>query len=310
MSQSVGIDISKDTLDVSVFDTQVTFSCPNNPEGHKKILKELTQLHEPLVVIEPSGGYEYDIHRALDDADVRVALVNARLVHWYGKYRNQKAKTDRIDAGLLARYGAECEPDIRPLRSRKHHQRKKLALRRQQLTDDLAKAKTRLKQADGEYAQSLEREIEFLKEERDRIEKHLEKSIADDEQLQVLRERLQTVPGVGPTLSATLVTLLPELGLVSHKKIAALVGVAPYNRDSGQMEGPRHIADGRKRIRTVLYMATVRATSCNPVIQEFYQRLIGKGKPAKVALVACMHKLLRILNAMARDNTPWLPKTA
>lgn len=308
--QCVGIDVSKTQLDVSVFDTGLAISFANSDHGHQKLIAMLQDLHSPVVVLEPSGGYERALHRALDDVGIFVALVNPRRARCFAQAIGLMAKTDRLDADNLAEYGEKISPAIHPLCSRDDQERKELCVRRQQLKDMLVQEKNRLELASGGCRKSIQRHIDCLQEELQTIEALWDEKIEADGQLSHRRALLETVPGIGPVVSGVVVTLLPELGHLSPKEIAALVGVAPFNKDSGRMEGHRSIRGGRKRVRDALYMAAVTGARFNPVIKEFYERLENRGKPGKVIIVACMRKLLVRLNAMLRDNAPWNPKAA
>jgi len=305
----VGLDVSKQQLDVAIFPTGKSFSCSNSYAGHKKLVQRLRRLKPALIVLEASGGYESAAARALAQADLPVTVVNPRRVRDFAKATGELAKTDKIDAAVLALFADKLRPQVRPLPDEAAQQRRDLALRCQQLGKQLATERTRQHQASGGQADSIARHIAWLEEELQQLQAQWQASLQSDEQLSQQQRLLRTVPGVGPQLSAVLVTYLPELGGVSRQEIAALVGVAPFNRDSGQHQGKRCVWGGRAQVRCVLYMAVISAIRHNPVIRAFYQRLKNNGKPTKVALTACMRKLLCILNAMVRNQTQWQPQT-
>lgn len=305
----VGVDVSKRQLDVAVFPAGKSFSCSNCYDGHKKLVQRLRPRKPVLIVLEASGGYEGAAARALAAADLPVAVVNPRQVRDFAKATGKLAKTDKIDAAVLADFADKVRPQLRELPDQAAQERRDLGLRYRQLRDNLAAERTRRYQALGSHRDSIERHIAWLEDELKEFEAQWDASIESDEELSERRKLLQSVPGVGTRLSAVLMTYLPELGQVGRGEIAALVGVAPFNRDSGQQKGKRCVWGGRAHVRSVFYMAIVCATTHNPVIRDFYQRLKDKGKPSKVALTACMRKLLCILNAMVKNNTYWEPKT-
>lgn len=305
----VGVDVSKNQLDVAIFPTGKSFSCPNSSTGHQKLVQRLRRDPPARIVLEASGGYERAAARALAEAALPVTVVNPRQVRDFAKATGELAKTDQIDAQVLARFADQLRPQLRPVPDAAAQQRRELGLRCQQLRDTLAAERTRRHQAEGAYRESIARHIAWLEQELQQVQAQWQASLQSDAQLSQLQERLCTVPGVGPVVSAVLVTYLPELGQASRQQIAALVGVAPFNRDSGQHQGQRGIFGGRAQVRCALYMAVISAIRHNPRIRDFYQRLLSKGKATKVALTACMRKLICILNAMAKNHTQWQPQT-
>jgi len=301
----VGIDISKDYLDVAVIPTKEKRQYPNNQEGIHKLVPWLKKLPAELVVMEPTGGYEAPVAAALSSRRVPVAIVNARQIKEYARATGRMAKTDAIDALVMAEFAAAVKPEPRPLRDQGGKEIKAMVSRRRQLLEMITAEKTRREIAEESLKSGIQAHIEWLKKELDDLDSDLRKRIGDSPLWRVKDNLLQSIPGVGKVLSATILAELPELGKLNRRQIAALVGVAPYNRDSGRMKSKRTIWGGRATIRKVLYMAALAGTIFNPVIRELYQRLVGKGKAKKVALVACMRKLLTIMNAILKYEKPW-----
>ncbi len=291
----VGIDVSQDRLEVYVRPLGERWGVPNTPQGRALLVERFGSLAPELVVLESTGGLERAVAGALRKAGIPTAVVNPRQIRDFAKATGRLAKTDALDAEVLARFAEVIQPEPRPLADEGTAQLRELVVRRGQLVKMATAERNRLKRASPKMKPRIRRHLEWLEEEIARLDEEIEEMKREE---WAHRDRLlRSVPGVGPVLSATLIGCLPELG--------ALVGVAPFNRDSGQWRGKRGIWGGRATVRAVLYMATVAATRWNPVIREFYLRLIGAGKPVKVALVACMRKLLVILNAIVRDGRPW-----
>jgi len=305
----VGVDVSKKQLDVAIFPTAKSFSCPNSYAGHKKLVQHLRRLKPALIVLEASGGYQSAAARALAQANLPVTVVNPRQVRDFAKATGELAKTDKIDAAVLALFAYKLRPQLRPVPDAAAQQRRDLGLRCQQLRDNLAAERVRQHQACGAHRDSIARHIAWLEQELQQMQAQWQTSLQSDQQLCQLQKLLCTVPGVGPGVSAVLVTYLPELGQASRQQIAALAGVAPFNRDSGQHQGKRCVYGGRVQVRCALYMAVISAIRHNPLIRAFYQRLKSNGKATKLALTACMRKLLCILNAMVKNQTQWQPQT-
>ncbi len=306
---SVGIDVSKGTLDVQVRPTDAQWTVANDDHGIRSLVARLQTAAPAQIVIEATGGYELAVVSALAAAGLPVIVVNPRAVRDFARATGQLAKTDQLDAGILARFAEQVQPAIRPLADAEQQELDALLTRRRQLIEMLTAERNRLQQvfvARGtRVKKSLTAHIAYLTRELGRAETDLEALVR---QSPIWRERddlLQSAPGVGPVLSFTLLAALPELGRLDRKAIAALVGVAPLNRDSGLFRGKRMVHGGRAPVRTALYMGALVATRYNPVIRAFYQRLLAAGKPKKVALTACMRKLLIILNAMVRQQAPW-----
>jgi transposase len=306
--RAVGIDVSKGLLDVAVLPEGESWSATNDEEGITQVVKRLKSLRPRLVVLEATGGMETALVGAAATARLPVVVVNPRQVRDFAKSVGALAKTDAIDARVLARFAEAVRPEVRPLKDKEASQLSALIARRRQLVEMLTSEKNRLGSAPEAIHPSIEEHIEWLEQRLTDINGKLRKAIKKSPVWRAKEQLLRTAPGVGAVLSATLVAGLPELGALNRKRIAALVGVAPFNRDSGKYRGKRCIWGGRGSIRAVLYMATLAATRFNPAIRAFYLRLCAAGKEKKVALTACMRKLLTILNAMVKTGTPWQPR--
>jgi transposase len=299
----VGIDISKDSLDVAVHASDKQWRFSNDHSGITKLCKMLGKLSPALVVFEATGGYEMPLYLSLDEADLPAAPVNARQIRDFARSTGKLAKTDSLDARVIAHFGCAIQPTPRPVPDT---QELKIAqARRIQLMEMITAETNRLRGAPKALKKRIEAHITWLKQELAEIDRQLKETIENDPIWREKDSLLQSTPGVGPTLSATLIAQLPELGTLDRRQIAALVGVAPLNRDSGKMHGRRTVWGGRANVRAVLYMATLVASRFNPVIRDFYSRLCSAGKRKKVALTACMRKLLTILNAMLKYHVPW-----
>jgi len=301
----VGIDVSKDRLDVYVQATQARISVNNDVEGIEQLKHHLEQVENVAVICEASGGYESLMALSLDEQGIRVSVVNPRQARDFAKSTGKLAKTDALDAQMLARFGNATYPEATVFASEADRQLTAWVRRRQQLVEMLSAEKNRRGQLKGPVRDDVDSHLEWLTE---RI-KQLDQDIANLSQAKAeWRERkaiLQSPKGIGPVIAIGLLTCLPELGRLNRKQIAALAGLAPFNHDSGRQRGRRRIAGGRPLVRSWLYMATLVAMRHNPPIQAYYQHLVARGKLTKVAMVACMRKLLTCLNAMLRDNTPW-----
>lgn len=307
--QWVGIDVSKAHLDVFVHPQGQHWRTANSESGITQTMQALSTLKVALVVLEATGGLEQAITTALSQAGIAVVLSNPRRVRDFAKAIGKLAKTDRIDAQVLARYGEAVRPEVRALASAAAQELQALVLRRQQLVEMVSAERNRRSSARSERAQAqIDRHLEWLHEEIKNLDEPIQAQLNQSQQWQQQQGILQSVPGVGVVTASTLVALLPELGQLSRQQIAALVGVAPINCDSGKRRGKRFVMGGRSAVRGVLYMAALVATRFNPVIQAFYQRLLTRGKPKKLALVACMRKLLVILNAMLKHKQSWQPQ--
>jgi transposase len=302
----IGLDVSKQHLDVAVRPQNRHFVNSNDDRGIKQLVKRLVALKPQLIVLEASGGYEFLATAALAEAQLPVALVNPQAVRKFAGATGKLAKTDKIDAQVLAHFAEALRPEPRPLPDQDLQVLKAALQRRLQVVKMIGQEKNRLEKT---FIPSVRQDIqEHLAWLQKRL-KELDRDLNDQVRRSPLwrdRDRLyQSVPGIGPAISRAVIAQLPEIGTLSGKKAAALVGVAPFNRDSGRFRGKRMIRGGRSHLRNMLYMAAVVASQWNPVIRTFYQRLLAAGKSPKLALTACMRKLVLILNAMVKNNQPW-----
>ena len=304
---NVGIDVSKDWLDIVVTPSGETLRIENTEEQAGVVVKKLEELKPERIIVEATGGYEQMITARLYMAKLPVCRVNPKRVRYFARSVGQLAKTDKLDAKVLARFGEVVKPALTQLPTEDEQLLGALLTRREQLLAMLVAEKSRMDLAPGKVKPSLNEHITWLKQRIKELEKEIETFINSRPDLKEKDELLQQVEGIGKKTSAKLIADLPELGACDRKQIAALVGAAPYSQDSGKKKGQRSISGGRPAVRSILYMATLTATRCNPVIKEFYQRLLKAGKKKKVAIVACMRKLLTILNAMLRDRKHWIP---
>lgn len=303
----VGIDVSKDSLDIAVHGTNKRWSFTNDEGGIEQTTKCLKKLSPAIVVLEATGGIELPVAASLGAAGVPVAVVNPRQARDFGKATGKLAKTDALDAKVLAHFAAAIHPAPQALPDATAQGFAAILARRRQLVEMLTAEKNRCRTALKPVRERIRIHISWLEQELDNTNRDLNQAIRESPIWQEKGDLLKSVPGVGPVLSSTLLGQLPELGTLNRKQIAALVGVAPLNRDSGKFRGKRTIWGGRASVRAVLYMATLVATRHNPVIKAFYGRLCAAGKLKKVALTACMRKFLTILNAMVRNRTRWSP---
>jgi len=306
IEQWIGIDVCKRWLDVHLRPENKSFRVSNDVQGINEIMPHLNPIvGVGRIILESTGGYERQAALALSKLGYPVVVINARQGRNFAKAANQLAKTDRVDAAILAWFGEAMKPPIRSFASDAQAEIQGLVTRRRQLVDILTAEQNRLSGLRGSAQQDVEAHLDWLRERIKQVDEQINTQIQESQSWQVKQTRLKSVPGVGNVVGATLLALLPELGELSTQKISTLVGVAPLNRDSGQMQGKRTIYGGRAAVRQMLYMATLVAVRHNPVIKAFYDRLLQKGKVKKVALVACMHKLLTILNAMIKNGTDW-----
>jgi len=303
-SSYVGIDVSKDRLDVAVLGGQYG-SVPNTREGVFKLVQWLQEVNPELIVVEATGGYQRAAVEALFEAGLAVAVVNPARVRQYARACGLLAKTDKLDAQILAVFGQRVEPRRYEAKSEAGKQLSALLVRRRQLDEILKAEQNRLRTISQSLKGSVERIIACLKDEKKLLDTQIQQFMKEQKEWQEQTEILSSAPGVGKVTTATLLAELPELGKLDRKKIAALVGVAPMNFDSGKKRGYRKTKGGRGDVRSVLYMSTLVATRYNPLIQAQYQQLLKRGKLKKVALIACMRKFLTILNAMVRDQQPF-----
>lgn len=307
----VGIDVAKDKLDVCIDSIGKPFTVTNDAKGFASIRKRLKPMNIALIVLEHSGGYERRCALDLMDAGFPVAMVNPRQSRNFARAINWLAKNDAIDARMLAEFGRRIQPRVSERASKNRLELDELVGRRRQLVRMHAMENNRLKQAcSTRVAGSIKKIIKQLERQITDIEQRIAKMIEDDDAWREQVERLQTVPGVGQVVASTLVAELPELGKINRQEIAALVGVAPFDRESGTWKGRRSCFGGRAQVRSVLYMAVLSAKHCNPAIRAMSERLTAAGKPFKVVMIACMRKLLTILNTMAATGQKWNPKCA
>lgn len=302
-----GIDVSKERLDVHLLPQDEVFVVANDHEGIDALVERLLQARPELVVLEATGRYERPAATAIAAAGIAVAVVNPRQTRDFAKATGRLAKTDKIDAFVLARFAAAVEPPPSALPDEEAQVLQAILTRRRQLLLMLVAEKNRLLMAPEAVVKRIRAHVRWLEKELERTERDLDEAVRESEVWRRNEELLRGVPGVGPVLARTLLAELPELGMIAHKRLSSLVGVAPFNRDSGKMRGKREVWGGRAPVRAALYMGALVATRHNPHIKEFYERLLAAGKPKKVALVACMRKLLSILNAMMRDRATWHP---
>ena len=299
----VGIDISRDRLDVAIHQSEKQWQFSNDRGGITKLCKMLRELTPALVVFEATGGYEMPLYFSLDEAGLPAAPVNARQIRDFARSTGKLAKTDKLDARVIAHFGYAIRPTAHPIPDT---QELKVAQgRRRQLLEMITAETNRLKAAPRALRRRIEAHIKWLEQDLADTDREIKEVIKNDPFWKEKDDLLQSTPGVGPTLSATLIAQLPELGTLDRRRIAALAGVAPLNRDSGVFHGRRAVWGGRTHVRAVLYMATLVATRFNPVIRSFYTRLCAAGKNKKLALTACMRKLLTILNSMIKHRTVW-----
>jgi transposase len=310
-----GIDVAKADVVVAEAGTPTSATYPNTPAGHEALVQHFAGHSVALIVLEATGGYERGLVAALGAADLPVVVINPRQVRDFAKATGQLAKTDALDARILAEFGAKVQPDRRPLPSADQDELRAWLARASQVQQMLGAEKARLLQALGRrdrqpLRKKLQRHIAFLERELRELDGDLDDQLRQSPLWREQDDLLRSVPGIGSKTARTMLGLLPELGTVSAAEIAKLAGLAPLNRDSGTLRGQRHIGGGRPRVRAALYMATLAAIRCNPLIREVYRRLLTAGKPKMVALVACMRKLLIVLNAMLKTKTRWQPMMA
>ena len=300
-----GIDVSKAHLDVAALPDEIEWRSANTDAGAREVADRLKDLDPDLVVLEATGGMEIPVASALAVLGLPVVVVNPRQVRDFAKSTGRLAKTDTLDARVLAHFAEAVKPEPRPLPDEQARQLSALIARRRQLGEMLTAERNRLQSADNAVRRRLEVHIRWLERELSDIDDDLDGAIKVSPLWRVKDDILKSVPGIGPVVSITLLAELPELGQLNRKQIAALAGVAPLNRDSGTLAGRRTVWGGRARVRAALYMAALVASRYNPVIRDFYLRLCAAGKPKKVALTACMRKLLLILNSMVKNKEMW-----
>ena len=307
----VGIDVAKDQMDVAVRPTGESWTVNHDDAGIRQLVTRLKALESALVLLESSGGFELPLVAALATEAVPVVVVNPRQVRDFARATGKLAKTDALDAEILAHFAEAVRPPVRPLRDAETQILNSLVTRRQQVMIMLVSERNRLgATAAAAVRPRIKAHIGWLEMELSDLDESLRRTLRQSPVWREKDELLRTVPGVGEQVSLTLLAYLPELGTLNRRQIAALVGVAPFNRDSGTLRGKRTVWGGRARVRAALFMGALVATRHNPVIRDFYQRLLTSGKPKKLALPACMRKLLVILNSMLKHSSPWRAERA
>ena len=302
----VGIDVSKGFLDVAFLPDGEVLRVGNEVHGIRALVKRLEKIVPTKIVLEATGGYERDVSLALVDAGLPVVVINARQVRDFAKATGQLAKTDRIDASVLATFAERIRPPVRPVLNESEYELAELVARRRQVLAAYHSENNRLKMVKSPVVKaSIKRHLTHLDKQRAKLDEQLLDAVMLEPELKEKYILLTSIPGVGQVTAVTLLAELPELGKLCRKQIAKLVGIAPLNQDSGQHKGKRKVWGGWTSVRKSLYMAALVATRFNPVLSAFYRKLLSKGKPKKVALVAAMRKLLVILNAMLKTGEPW-----
>ena len=302
----IGVDVSKDLLDVKVLPSEQTQQFSNDAPGVKNLITFVKKINPQLIVFESTGGLEMPAVSGLIENHLPVVVVNPRQVRDFAKAIGRLAKTDSIDADTIARFARDIRPEVRPVKDEHTQLLSALNARRRQIVDMLVAEKNRLYTAPKPNMKSIQKHIQWLERSLEDINQDIDKTIKKSPTWRENDRILQSFKGVGPVVSASLLCDLPELGTLNRKKIATLVGVAPLNCDSGRFRGRRRIKGGRANLRRKLYMAAVASLRHNPAIKDFYDRLIDAGKPPKLALTACMRKILTILNAMMKNRTYWI----
>ena len=303
----VGIDVSKDHLHVAVRPTGEAWQVSYDSQGISDLVGRLRELVPQLVVLEATGGMELAVAGELAAANLPVVVANPRHVRDFARASGKLAKTDSLDAQVLAHFAEALQPEPRALPDADTQELGALVARRRQMVEMITAEKNRIRTATRRIRPKVQQHIRWLEENLEDLDQDLGDFIRSSPMWKDKEQLLRSTPGVGPVLSMTLLSDLPELGNLNRGEIAALVGVAPFNRDSGNLRGKRKVWGGRSQVRAALYMAALVATRYNPVLRAFYQRLCAAGKPKKVAITACMRKLLTILNVMVRDNCHWNP---
>jgi transposase len=301
----LGIDVSKEYLDMAQHLSDKEWRFTNDYTGISELINQVKKMGLIVVIVEATGGYEAYLTAMLAAHNVSVVVVNPRQVRDFAKSIGRLAKTDTIDAKVLAHFGNAVKPEPRLLRDKQTQELKDITTRRRQVSEMIVAENNRLHTAGISMREHIQAHIEWLEQDLSKIDRDMRNLIKNSPLWGEMDNLLQSVPGVGNVLSSTLLAELPELGTLNRRQVAALVGVAPFNRDSGTLKGKRTVWGGRSAVRKVLYMSTLVAMRYNPVIKGFYERLCGNGKAKKLAIIACMRKLLIILNAIIRNRTPW-----
>lgn len=303
--RNIGIDVGKTFLDIYILEVDRYWQIYNTREDIKGLINILRRYKLTRIVVEATGGYERKLVEELAEAAMPVIVVQPMNIRQFAKAQGVLAKTDKIDAQIIAQFGAMMQPTVRPSNSRKVRYIRDLLARKRQITEARTQELNRIQRTEKTIEPSHQRMIKFLDKELAWVNARLSKEVAQVAEWQETYDLLLSVPGIGPGVAHTLLGELPELGSLTNRQVGALCGLAPYNRDSGAMRGRRRIKGGRAPIRTVLYMAMLSAIQCNTAMKTFYNRLVSEGKHKKVALTACMRKMMTILNAMIRDGKAW-----
>lgn len=302
---NIGVDVGKANLDIALHPSGEFYSIPNSEAHIRRFVKILKGYSIERIVVEATGRYEHALAQACDQAGLPIIVVNPISVRRYAQAIGVLAKTDRIDAQIIAKYAATLKPEFKPIPDKTSQKIKDLLTRRGQLLEMSTMEKNRLQILPKALHRSIKSLLKMLPSQIETITKQIEQEVAKVDHWRIKSEILTSVPGVGKVLTYTLLSELPELGSLNRKEIAALVGVAPINRDSGKLNGKRRIRGGRHRIRTVMFMAMLSSIQCNPVFKRFYEHLKAQGKIPKVALIACMRKMIVVLNTMVKNQEPW-----
>lgn len=304
--RNIGIDVSKDYLDIFILELDRHWRIMNNPQEVKSLIRDLKRFKLSRILVEATGGYERLVVEMLAEKELPIIIVQPIAVKQFIKAQGILAKTDKLDAKMIAQFGAVMQPRIKPTSNKKVRYIRDLLSRKRQLVEARTQELNRQHKAQSSILATHKRMIRFLDKEIEWVNTRLAKEVASVDEWQETLDLIKSVPGVGDGVAYTLLGELPELGSLTQRQVAALTGLAPYNHDSGKMQGKRRIKGGRAPIRTVLYMAMMCAIQHNKKMKEFYDRLVASGKHKKVALTACMRKLMTILNAMVRDNKRWM----
>tara|TARA_R100000935_G_C2792302_1_gene146543 strand:- start:32 stop:985 length:954 start_codon:yes stop_codon:yes gene_type:complete len=302
---NIGVDVGKANLDIALHPSGQFYSIPNSEAHIRRFVKILKGYSIERIVVEATGRYEHALVQACDQASLPIIVVNPTSVRRYAQAIGVLAKTDRIDAQVIAKYAATLKPEFRPIPDKTSQKIKDLLTRRSQLLEMSTMEKNRLQILPKTLHRSIKSLLKMLQAQVETITRQIEQEVAKVDHWRIKAEILTSVPGVGKVLTYTLLSELPELGSLNRKEIAALVGVAPINRDSGKLNGKQTIRGGRHRVRTVMFMAMLSSIQCNPVFKRFYEHLKAQGKIPKVALVACMRKMIVVLNTMVKNQEPW-----
>ena len=302
---NLGVDVGKANLDIALHPSGQFYTIPNTEAHIRRFVRILKNYEIERIVVEASGRYEHALVQACDKAGLPIIIVNPISVRRYAQAIGVLAKTDRIDAQVIAQYAATLKPEFKPIPDKTSQKIKDLLVRRSQLLEMSTMEKNRLQILPKSLHRSIKSMLRMLQNQIETVTRQIEQEVAKVDQWRTKMEIMTSVPGVGKVLAYTFLSELPELGSLNRKEIAALVGVAPINRDSGKLNGKRRIRGGRHRVRTVMFMAMLSSIQCNPVFKRFYERLKAQGKIPKVALIACMRKMIVVLNTMIKNQEPW-----